>query len=173
MDLGNFLFLTLNLRMQVTHSRGLRDHKASLERAVKHLETRKLKLMEQIYTLQKQYEKQSKLNSDLPSPATKVEILHKPNDSPSIPFTTELLKSNLSAYRNNQMRSKSKFTSSLQKYKQKIRPSHGHKSMHTYKRMNTAEDLILSKHWKVKWVKKHGSEEKVRHTKNRHKDGRK
>jgi len=43
----------------------LRNKKLNLEKSIEKLEARKLKIMEDIYKLQKQYEKQKKLNDDL------------------------------------------------------------------------------------------------------------
>lgn len=48
-----------------------------VEKGIKQLESRKLKLMEDIYDLQKQYDKQRKLNQDIIDPHVKVEIANK------------------------------------------------------------------------------------------------
>jgi hypothetical protein len=65
-----FLQLSYYLNLQLVRRNGT----VIVEKGIKQLESRKLKLMEDIYDLQKQYDKQKKLNQDIIDPHVKVEI---------------------------------------------------------------------------------------------------
>jgi hypothetical protein len=114
-----------------------------------------MRLLEEIYGLQKEYEKLKNLNKGIKE-HQRIEVFSKSQDKIIDKTQGEAFK-RLEVYKssknNDSKKRKERFNSTMQDYKKKIRYGRNHSQSFMLKKMNTAEDLILSKNWKLKLFK--------------------
>ena len=147
-------------------SKNYSKHKRKLEISIDKLETRKLRLLEEIYELQKLYENKRRLNKDL-TENNRVEVFSKSkHDSTSYQsrtdgfirheaFQNKLRKSVSDSY---SRREADMFNSTLQNFKSRmIKSRNKSKNLKVYKKMATAEDLVNVN--KVKPLSKNGQKQ--------------
>ena len=117
-----------------------------LKKIVKKLETRKLHLLEDIYSLQKQHESIIKAKNDLVEPK-RIEVFSRSQDK-------IIEKINLKGIKLLDINQSAKGNLSRQN-KQKQRSRRMVKSqLSGLQKMNTTQDLMLSKNWQLKLIKK-------------------
>lgn len=132
----------------------MKSKNSKLHKSIKILESKRLKLLEEIYGLQKEYERLKQRNQDLKE-HQRIEVFSKSQDR-VIDKTKEKDFTRLDVYKSsniNSRKQKDKFNSTMQNYKKNLRYGRNHSQSFMLKKMNTAEDLILSKNWKLKLFK--------------------
>ncbi|CAI2360780.1 unnamed protein product [Moneuplotes crassus] len=128
--------------------------KIELDKSIKQLETKKTKLMEEIYSLHKRYERQLKLNKDLEASLLK-QNTNSSDASPirKSPKNRDMVGPDLSVYQSPKAKSRAKMSDTMLNFK-KLRPNADLVRSQTRVQLaNTYEDLLMSKDWRLKLVK--------------------